>query len=110
MLLPQLLCGIASSAILYSFMYRKFGVLSGLLAGIVYNTTPVVLATNRNTTMDSSLNLVLLLAAWVFVLASEKKKFLFFTLGTALIGIGFNVKMYKPIYLFRYLLILFFEC
>jgi 4-amino-4-deoxy-L-arabinose transferase-like glycosyltransferase len=60
--------------------------------------TPVVIATDRNNTIDSTLIFTLLLAAWAFIKATtdqsaESGKLRYLLLGAALVGIGFNIKM-----------------
>jgi hypothetical protein len=47
------------------------GAVAGLLAALVLSITPVVVATDRNNTIDSTLILALLLAAWAFIKATE---------------------------------------
>jgi 4-amino-4-deoxy-L-arabinose transferase-like glycosyltransferase len=92
-LLPQILAGLMSVMVIYHLIWRSFGTLAGLLAGLVLAITPVVVATDRNNTIDSTLILTLLLAAWVFIKATETGKLRYLLLGAALVGIGFNIKM-----------------
>jgi 4-amino-4-deoxy-L-arabinose transferase-like glycosyltransferase len=91
--LPEILCGLLSMIVVYHLVRRSFGTLAGLLSAVVMAVTPIFLATERNNTIDSSLILVLLLAAWAFILATETGKFKYLLLGGALIGLGFNIKM-----------------
>ncbi len=53
----------------------------------------MAVATDRNNTIDSSLILVLLLAAWAFIKATESGRLKYLLLGAGLVGIGFNIKM-----------------
>lgn len=92
-LLPQLLAGILSVIVLYYLVRRSFGVIPGLIAALVLAISPIVVATDRNNTMDSSLILMLLLAAWAFIKATETSKLRYLLVGVALVGIGFNIKM-----------------
>ena len=92
-LLPELLAGTLSVAVLYLLIRRSFGVLSGLLAALILAITPIVVATDRNNTIDSTLILTLLLATWAFIKASETSKLRYLFLGVVLVGIGFNIKM-----------------
>ncbi|MEJ2554803.1 MAG: glycosyltransferase family 39 protein, partial [Anaerolineae bacterium] len=92
-LLPQILAGILSVIVLYHLVRRWFGMRAGLLAALALAITPVVVATDRNNTMDSTLILTLLLAAWAFIRATEGGKLRHLLLGAALVGIGFNIKM-----------------
>jgi 4-amino-4-deoxy-L-arabinose transferase-like glycosyltransferase len=93
MVLPEILCGLLSVVVLYHLVRRSFGTAAGLLAALAMAVTPIVVATDRNNTMDSSLILVLLLAAWAFVKATESGRLRHLLLGAALVGIGFNIKM-----------------
>jgi 4-amino-4-deoxy-L-arabinose transferase-like glycosyltransferase len=92
-LLPQILAGILSVMVLYHLVRRSFGMAAGLLAALALAITPVVVATDRNNTMDSTLILTLLLAAWAFIQATEGNRLRYLLLGVTLVGIGFNIKM-----------------
>src|SRR6266545_2942361 len=92
-LLPELIAGILSVAVLYHLVRRSFGVVPGLLAGLTLAITPIVVATDRNNTIDSTLILTLLLATWAFIKGTETGKLRYLLLGVALVGIGFNIKM-----------------
>ncbi|MBL8154993.1 MAG: glycosyltransferase family 39 protein [Anaerolineae bacterium] len=91
--LPQILAGIISVPILYHLVKRYAGTVAGLIAALVLAITPVAIATDRNNTMDSTLILTLLLAAWAFIKATESGRLRWLLIGAALIGIGFNIKM-----------------
>ncbi len=92
-LLPQLLAGMASVIVLYYLVRRWFDAAAGLLAALVLAITPIVVATDRNNTMDSTLILVLLLAAWAFIKSVEGGGLRWLLLGAFLVGLGFNIKM-----------------
>jgi 4-amino-4-deoxy-L-arabinose transferase-like glycosyltransferase len=92
-LLPQLVAGVLSVIVVYYLVRRSFGAVAGLLAGLTLAITPVVIATDRNNTMDSTLILTLLLAAWAFIKATESGRLRYLLLGAVLVGIGFNIKM-----------------
>jgi 4-amino-4-deoxy-L-arabinose transferase-like glycosyltransferase len=91
--LPQILAGIISVPILYHLVNRCAGTAAGLLAALVLAITPVAVAADRNNTMDSTLILTLLLAAWAFIRATESGRLRWLLVGAVLIGIGFNIKM-----------------
>lgn len=93
LLLPEILAGLASVIVVYHLVRRSFGTGAGLLAALVLAITPVVVATDRNNTMDSPLVLTLLLAAWAFVKATESGRLRYLLLGAVLAGVGFNIKM-----------------
>jgi len=92
-LLPQLLAGVLSVIVLYHLVRRSFGVVPGLIAALALAITPIVVATDRNNTIDSPLILTLLVAAWAFIKATETNRIRYLFLGAALVGIGFNIKM-----------------
>ncbi len=92
-LLPEIVAGIASVIVVYHLVRRWFGTAAGMLAALALAITPVVVATDRNNTIDSTLIFTLLLASWAFIKATEKGKLRFLLLGAALVGIGFNIKM-----------------
>ena len=93
MVLPEILSGLASIAVLYHLVRRSFGTAAGLLAALALAITPIVIATDRNNTIDSSLILTLLLATWAFIKATESGRLRWLLLGALLVGIGFNIKM-----------------
>ena len=92
-LLPQIVAGILSVIVVYHLVRKSFGAVAGLLAALALAITPIVVATDRNNTMDSTLILTLLLAAWAFIEATERGKLRYLMLGALLVGIGFNIKM-----------------
>ncbi len=109
LLLPQLIAGLLSVVLLYHLVRRQFGVPSGLLAALGLAITPVVVATDRNNTMDSTLIFTLLLAAWVFIKATETTRMRYLLIGAILVGVAFNIKMLEaylplPAFLGTYLL------
>jgi len=91
--LPNIIAGLLSIAVLYWLVKTHFGAGAGLLAALLQALTPVALAADRNNTMDSMLTLTLLLAAWAFIRATESGKGRFVILGAVLLGLGFNIKM-----------------
>lgn len=91
--LPNILAGVAGIPVLYLLVKKYMGRLAGLIAALVMALTPVYVATNRNNTMDGMLIFFLLLAAWVFVKATESKKLGWLLLGAFIVGLGFNIKM-----------------
>jgi 4-amino-4-deoxy-L-arabinose transferase-like glycosyltransferase len=92
-LLPQMVEGVASVALLYWLVRRRFGVIAGLLAALFLALSPVDVAVDRSNNTESCLVLVLLLAAWALVRALETAKLLPLLLAALLVGLGFNVKM-----------------
>jgi 4-amino-4-deoxy-L-arabinose transferase-like glycosyltransferase len=93
MVLPEIICGLLSIVVLYHLVARRRGSVAGLLAALVLAITPIVVATDRNNTIDSSLILTLLLATWAFIKATETGRLRYLLLGALLVGLGFNIKM-----------------
>jgi 4-amino-4-deoxy-L-arabinose transferase-like glycosyltransferase len=93
LLLPQLLAGLFSVLLVYYLVRRSLGTGAGLLSGLMMAVMPVVVAVDRNNTMDSILIFTLLLAAWAFIKATETGQLRFLLAGAFLVGLGFNIKM-----------------
>jgi 4-amino-4-deoxy-L-arabinose transferase-like glycosyltransferase len=92
-LLPQALCGVLSVLLLYSLVRRHFGVVAGLIAALVLAVSPISVVTNRNSTIDSTLTLFLLIGAWAVLRAAETGRLRWLLLSALIVGIGFNIKM-----------------
>lgn len=92
-LLPEIAAGVLAVVLVYHLVRRSFGSIAGLLAALALAITPVVVATDRNNTIDSLLILTLLLAAWAFIKATESSRLRYLLLGAVLVGLGFNIKM-----------------
>lgn len=93
LLLPQALMGVASVVLTYYLVRRAFGPAAGLLAGLVAAVTPIGVAVDRDNLPDTALVLVLLLAAWALLKATETGRLKWLLVCAALVGVGFNVKM-----------------
>src|SRR5438874_8371200 len=70
LILPEIIAGLLSVLVVYYLVRRRFGAVAGLVAGLALALTPVVVATDRNNTIDSTLIFTLLLAAWAFIKAT----------------------------------------
>src|SRR5262245_32519057 len=92
-LLPQVVEGVASVWILFHIVRRRFGDAAGLLAAFFLALTPVAVAVDRSSNTESALVLVLLLASWAWLRATEKGSRRWLLVACALLGVGFNVKM-----------------
>ncbi len=98
--LPQALAGVLSVVVLYFLVRRSFGDWPALAAALVLAAMPVAVSTERNNTVDGLLVLVLLLAAWAFLRATERASLGLLLLGAFLVGLAFNIKMlqaYMPL-------------
>jgi 4-amino-4-deoxy-L-arabinose transferase-like glycosyltransferase len=93
LILPQLMAGLLSIAVLYRLVSRGAGRLAGRVAAGALAFTPVLVALDRNNTMDSQLVLTLLLAAWAFGAAARHGSPRLLVLGGVIVGLGFNIKM-----------------
>jgi 4-amino-4-deoxy-L-arabinose transferase-like glycosyltransferase len=92
-ILPSVIAGTLSVALLYHLVSKGFGKLAGLIAAFVLAITPVSVAVDRTNNPDSILIFVLLLATWAFIRATERGRWAHLLLGAFLLGVGFNVKM-----------------
>lgn len=93
LMLPQVIAGVSSVALLYVLVRRAFGEWAGLIAALVLAVTPISIAANRNNTMDGQLVFTSLLAAWAISLAAERGKLRWLLLCAFFVGVGFNIKM-----------------
>jgi 4-amino-4-deoxy-L-arabinose transferase-like glycosyltransferase len=91
--LPQALCGVLAVLLLYYLVRRHFGVVAGLVAALALAVTPISVVTDRNNTIDGTLALALLLAAWAVIHAAETGKLRWLLLSAVFVGLGFNIKM-----------------
>lgn len=93
LLLPQAVAGVLSVAVLYRLVARSFGAPAGLFAALALAVTPISVVGNRTNNIDSQLVLVVLLAAWAAIRATETGRLRWLLLTAVLLGLGFNVKM-----------------
>ncbi len=93
LLLPEAVMGVASVLLTYHLVRRVVGAGAGLVAGLMLAITPICVAVDRDNLPDSALVFVLLLAAWALSRASETGRPGLLLLATALVGVGFNIKM-----------------
>lgn len=90
---PQAAAGCLTVALLYRLIRRDFGVAAGLVAALALSVTPIMVAVERNNTMDGTLVLVLVLAAGEFSRAIQRGHPRHLLAGAVLMGLAFNVKM-----------------
>jgi 4-amino-4-deoxy-L-arabinose transferase-like glycosyltransferase len=95
--LPQAIEGVASIALLYHIIQRRFGRVAGLLAALFLALTPISVAVDRSNNTDSCLVLCLLAAAWVLSVSAESGSRRGLLGSMALLGVAFNVKMLAAI-------------
>jgi len=105
--LPNILAGVFSIPVLFHLVKKYFGSLAGITSGAIYTITPIVLAADRNNTIDGMLVFTLLLAAWAFIKATDTGKLRHLLIGSVLVGLGFNIKMLQAYLVLPAFLLLF---
>ena len=93
MLVPQALMGIASVALVYDLVRRRFGRAAGFVAGLVLATTPITVAISRHNNPDALLILCSVAALWFVVRALEDGRTRWLVLSGIAVGLGFETKM-----------------
>ena len=96
-LAPQALEGVASVALLYLAVRRRFTPAAGLLAGAVLALTPVAALMFRFNNPDAMLTLLLVGSAYALTRALEHASWRWLLLVGALIGFGFLAKMLQSL-------------
>ncbi|SEA39838.1 4-amino-4-deoxy-L-arabinose transferase [Mycobacterium sp. 283mftsu] len=91
-LLPQVLIGVASVALLYLIVRRRFGAVAGLIAGAALALTPVATLMFRYDNPDALLVLLMIGAVGALLRAVEDGRTRWLVLCGALIGFGFLTK------------------
>lgn len=94
-LLPQVLMGMATLAILYTTVKRYFGAGAGLLAGAVLAVTPVAVLMFRFNNPDALLVLLMTAGAWATMRAVEKGSIRWMAFVGVLLGFGFLTKTFQ---------------
>lgn len=93
MLLPQALMGVGSVALLYSTVRRWSGPVAGLIAGAVLALTPVAALMFRFNNPDALMVLLLIVAAYCMVRATETASTWWIALAGCAVGFAFLTKM-----------------
>lgn len=91
-LLPQVLLGVASVALLYVIVKRHFGPGAGLIAGTALALTPVATLMFRFNNPDALLVFLMIAAVWALLRAVDDGRTRWIVLCGALIGFGFLTK------------------
>ncbi|MGB7361721.1 MAG: glycosyltransferase family 39 protein, partial [Rhodococcus sp. (in: high G+C Gram-positive bacteria)] len=91
-LVPQVLLGVASVALLWRTVRRQFGPAAGLLAGLVLAVTPVAVLMFRFNNPDALLVLLMIAAVWATLRAIEDGRTRWMVLVGVLVGFGFLTK------------------
>src|SRR3954452_23325046 len=93
MLVPQALMGVASVALVYDLVRRRFGRAAGFVAGLALATTPITVAISRHNNPDALLVLCSVAALWFLVRALEDGRSRWLILSGISVGLGFETKM-----------------
>ena len=91
-LVPQALEGVATVAVLYAAVRRRFSPAAGLIAGAVLALTPVAALMFRFNNPDAMLALLLTLAGYAVLRAQEQARTRWLVLAAACIGTAFLAK------------------
>ena len=91
--LPSILFGIGSVALIYNMIKPRFNIWAARLAALALTLTPIVVADSRTNNMDATLQFFLLLASWCLMKAISNRKPWLVVVSFALIGVSFNIKM-----------------
>lgn len=92
-LVPQALMGMASVALVYDLVRRRFGRLGGFVAGLVLALTPITVAISRHNNPDALLILCCVAALWFAVRALEDGRLRWLLAAGVCAGLGFETKM-----------------
>jgi len=91
-LLPEALCGVAATLLLYDAVRRQFGVAAAAIAGVALAVTPVAALMFRYNNPDALLVLLLVASAWALVRALETDRLAWLAIAGVLVGLGFLTK------------------
>ncbi|WP_040799209.1 glycosyltransferase family 39 protein [Nocardia higoensis] len=92
MLVPQVLLGVGSVALLWATVRRVFGPAAGLLAGLALAVTPVAALMFRFNNPEALLIFLMVAAAWAMTRAVADGRWRWLVLTGAFIGFGFLTK------------------
>src|SRR4051812_6137213 len=96
-LMPEVLMGVASVAVLHATVKRQFGAAAGLLAGAVLALTPVAVMMFRFNNPDALLVLLMALGAYATMRAIEQASPRWLIWVGVFIGFGFLTKMLQAL-------------
>ncbi|UGT62441.1 glycosyltransferase family 39 protein [Nocardia asteroides] len=92
MLLPQVLLGVGSVALLWVIVRGRFGPAAGFVAGLVLAVTPVAALMFRFNNPDALLVFLMLAACWALLRAVADDRVRWLVLCGVLVGLGFLAK------------------
>jgi 4-amino-4-deoxy-L-arabinose transferase-like glycosyltransferase len=92
-LLPQALMGMATVALVYDLVRRRFGRIGGFVAGLTLAITPITVAMSRHNNPDAAVILCCVAALWFAVRAFEDGRTKWIVWAGVMVGLGFEAKM-----------------
>ncbi len=92
MMLPQVLLGVASVALLWATLRRTHGSAAGVLGGLALAVTPVAAMMFRFNNPDTLLVFLMVAAVWAMTRALEDGRWRWLVLCGVLVGFGFLAK------------------
>jgi 4-amino-4-deoxy-L-arabinose transferase-like glycosyltransferase len=92
-LVPQALMGVATVALAYDLVRRRFGRLAGFAGGLALALTPITVAISRHNNPDALLALCCVAAVWFVVRGLEDGRTRWLVLAGVAVGLGFETKM-----------------
>jgi 4-amino-4-deoxy-L-arabinose transferase-like glycosyltransferase len=92
-LVPQALMGVATVALVYDLVRRRFGRTAGFVGGLVLALTPITVAISRHNNPDALLVLCCTAALWALVRGLEDGRTRWLVLSGVFVGLGFEAKM-----------------
>jgi 4-amino-4-deoxy-L-arabinose transferase-like glycosyltransferase len=96
-LVPEALEGVATVALLYATVRRRFSAGTALLAGVIMALTPVAALMFRYNNPDALLVLVMVAAAYATVRALERAQTWWLVAAGTLLGFGFLTKLFQAL-------------
>src|SRR3954452_14286812 len=91
-LVPQALMGVATVALTYDLVQRRFGRAAGFAGGLVLALTPITVAISRHNNPDALLVLCCVAALWALVRGLEDGRTRWLALAGVCVGLGFEAK------------------
>lgn len=91
-IVPQALMGVASVALLYWIVRKRFGPAAGLIAGAALALTPVAALMFRFNNPDALLVLLMIAAVWATLKAIDDGRIRWMILAGVFVGFGFLTK------------------
>jgi 4-amino-4-deoxy-L-arabinose transferase-like glycosyltransferase len=91
-LVPQAVIGVASVALLWDTVRRRFGEIAALTAGLVLALTPIAVAIFRYNNPDALLLLLMIAAVWATLRAVDDGRTRWLLMAGVCVGLGYLTK------------------